>query len=623
MMSKANKESTDAVNKRFSVLNSTISMDVYQKLLRNSRILEKILGYLSLEEQLECLRVCNEFHAVITKVLWRKYCQDLNIYKTPYVSLITDTRQVENVWPAAGAAQLKEMSEPKTCLTFEQCNTFLMQIGAKVRHLGVFSEYANFERKLGVAFRYIQVFQNLRVLSYHRIVVSDNQLALMARHCRKLQKLKFIECTCGALKTLVPGRNFNASHFIKMPQLRELMLQCKLTSPLVEVESHELHEMLSKLKLRSLIMKNFKVVDGGQDTVRIGNGESLEVFNAGIISLGFWPDFKHHMKDFRNLRKLTINVRNCYTLVNSSVLELLTTSCRKLRNLSLENCDLYIEDFGIVNSLEHLTLLSCGGFTAANLQQVLQDLPLRSLSLTNTRVLGTITRARISPALNVLLVDTIYFRPISEVFQLNPNTITSLHTIKWANGDIKDSWLLDKCPQLKKLHIPNPYLIRHNLLKMTSLEELSFTSCKGCSWCFLLLLIKNLKLRRLHAQTSEGIDEQKEVPQNACEVKTSLKEILMPFHMFRAAQDFWLDLLSLNRQMRLIFFGDYDDMININFLRDFVRSPYVCNNLKQMRICGLVMDTDYMRNYFACTLQELGTNLSHYRVANLKITIEI
>ncbi|XP_075163733.1 uncharacterized protein LOC142236376 [Haematobia irritans] len=600
-------------------------MDVFEEVVQSTKILENICKYLTLDDQIECLDINETFQYTIAKMLWKRKYHDLNIYKTPYINMVTNGK-VETDMEAFldNSRMLQRTSEPKDALTFQKCNVFLMNIARRVRNLSVTSEYINFHRKLGVVFKYIHLFENICVLTYQRIMVTDEHLEIMARYCLKLQKLQFIECIGQELGTLKPGRNFDIQHLTQMPQLRDLMIQCKLRSPLVEIDTDVLQEMFTHLKLRSLIMRNFKIIDRDADTIPLVNGDYMRVLNCGIISLGYWPTFKNHMKDFRDLRELTINVKNCYTLVNSSVLELVATYCSRLKRLSLENCDLYIEDFCLIKTLQHLSLLSCGGFTADNLHQVLFHLSLCSLSLINTRILGTIkAENHLQCSLELLVVDTIYSRPISDIFRQSLKRMESLHTIIWRNGDIQDSWLLDKCPQLRILHISNPYLIRYDILKMSSLEELSFTSCQGFSWNFLLLLIKNLRLKRLNWQGTETMDRNKEIPSHAYEVKTTLEKITIPYHIFIIAEKFWIDLLSLNRNLNLIFYGLYGDVLNTHFVRDLIRSPYVRDTLKHIRICGLLMDLDYMRNNFNETLERLNSNLSHFRLRHLPITIEL
>lgn len=550
--------------------------------------MEHIFQYLKLEDQIKCIYVGRSWRQAVTKLLWKNKFRYLNVYKTPYVSIVTNTRSdradLLNI-----NKKLQKLLDHKTAVKTDLCNTFLEEVAANVRNLRLYSEYISYQQKLGVSFQNVQLFHNLRYLSYNRLVVSNSQLRLLALACYHLQKLEFIECTCEQLAVLVPGENLDIRHLYKLQYLRELVVQCEEMTPQPEIECLTLHEMLSQLRLRSLVLNNFKIVDSGADTVRIAHGDCVMVLNVGVISLECWPDFKHHLKDFSNLIDLTINVLNCETLINSTVLELVASRCKKLQRLSLENCDFFIEDFGVIKSLRHLALVNCGGFTADNLQQVLGELPLISFALHHTRVLGTIIDIRITPTLQELQINTIYFNEISDILQMSVGRMENLLILKWQNGDVNDDWIMDKCPHLQVLHIPNPQLIRHKILQMTTLRELALTSCKGLSWRFFVLLIRNLSLKRFSMKTFDNMDGGSDIPQHAYNICTSLESILIPHHIFKVAQDFWMDLLSLNRHMRIIFYGQYRDMFSPMFLRSLLKHPLMEQTLKQLRICGFLI----------------------------------
>ncbi|XP_073838405.1 uncharacterized protein [Musca autumnalis] len=597
-------------------------MSSFRELLKNKDIVEHIFQYLHLEEQIKCLNVCKLWRRVIVKSLWMKKFRYLNVFKTPYVTIITNTRSDRSNTEIIDR-KLEKLIEYKTALKGDECNIFLEEVAPVVRNLRLYSEYLSYQQKLGVSFQNVQLFCNLRYICYKRLIVSNGQLKLLVSSCMQLQKLEFIECTCRQLSVLIPGINLAIEHLEKLPFLRELVVQCEEDTVQPEIECTTLHRTLSKLRLRTLILKNFKIIDNGADTVRITHGDSVMVLNVGIISLDFWPDFKHHLKDFSNLIDLTINVLNCNTVVNSSVLELVALRCKKLQRLSLENCDFFVEDFSVMKSLRHLSLLNCGGFTADNLQQVLGELSLISFSLHHTRILGTVIDIRISATLQELEINTIYFNEISDILQMSVGPMENLLILKWLNGNVNDDWINDKCPNLRVLHIPNYQMIRHKILKMSTLRELSFSSCKGFSWRFFLLLIRNLTLKSFSLRTFDIIEDGSDVPTHAYGIHSTLESIFIPHHIFKTAQEFWMDLLALNRQMRIIFYGEYWDMFSPMFLRSLLRYPVMENSLKQFRICGFLVDIEDLKNAWDDTLHDLNMKISHYRSRNLKITMEL
>ncbi|XP_073837825.1 uncharacterized protein [Musca autumnalis] len=599
-------------------------IDILQNILKNGTLLEKIFDYLCLEDQINCIAVCKSFRSVITRGVWRKKYKELNIYKTPYLSIITNSCRDLPVETDENGRKMEDILEEKTALSYEKCNVFLQQAASSICKLRVYSEYFIFRKSMGVSFRRIQLFANLRHLHYHQMVVTDEHLALVAKHCPKLRKLELIECHCIQWYCIIPGFNLDIGVLAKMSQLKELILQCEPTSPLSDVEYEVVVHILSKLKLKTFILRNIMVVYSDGDTIQLDNANLLDVLNMGHISEDSWPNFKHNLKDFHNLQCLCINVLDCNTLVSTADFELLAINCRNLLRLSLENCDLSVENFAILKTLQQLELRFCGGLTALNLRQILSNMSLKSFTLIHTRVLGTIDDSfSISTTLEVVTINSLHLSTISEAFQKTLNNMPQLHTIKWLNGDVDSNWIICKCPNLKVLHIPNPRLISSNFLKLKSLRELYFTSLKGFSWRFLIILIKNLSLWHLNLQTSETIDDGKQKPQDATDIQTTLQRTFIPFEIYISAQHFWMDLLNRNPELKLIFYGEHEDLLNMNFLDALLEFPYMQNDSKHVKICGFPVEMALIRTNPSAILLQLNKKTSHYRARGSKFTMEI
>ncbi|XP_011295229.1 uncharacterized protein LOC105262298 isoform X2 [Musca domestica] len=597
------------------------NMDIWKEILANGTVLEKIFGHLCLDDQIKCIGICEAFHRIITNRVWKKKFRELNIYKTPYISVISNVGRTER--ESEDCEWLQETLTAKMAVRYEQCNIFLQQVARHVAKLRVYSEYFVLRESMGVAFRRIQLFGNLRELQYYQMVVTDDHLIIVAKFCSKLRKLALNECHCSEWHCLIPGYNLNIDILVSMAQLRELAVKCEQRSPLPEMQYNVVAQLLSKMQLKAFILQNIRILYDDGDTLQSGNGNLLEVLNIGHISMESWPNLKHNIKDFHNLQCLNIRVMDCNTLVTTADFELLAINCRKLVSLSLENCDLHIEDFTLLKTLQHLKLCCCGGLTSANFLQILGSLKLCSFTLIHTRVLGNIAALQISPTLEVITIDTIHFSAISEAFQNSQNQMLQLHTIKWLNGYINANWITNKCPHLRVLHIPNPRLISANIFQMTSMRELHFTSLQGFSWRFLVLLIKNLSLYHLNVQTTETIDDGKQKPQDATDIRTTLNTILIPFETYSTAQHFWMDLLNNNRSLSLIFYGEHENLLNMNFLSDLLEFPYVRNNLKCLNVCGFAVEIADLQTNKTRALLQLNKMTSHYRSRNNKFTIKI
>uniref|UniRef100_A0A1I8P142 F-box domain-containing protein n=1 Tax=Stomoxys calcitrans TaxID=35570 RepID=A0A1I8P142_STOCA len=596
-------------------------MDSCQRLIQNHDILANIFQYLSLEAQVDCAAICESFEAAISQRLWsRQHCH-LAIHKTPYITIVTNSQREHEKCPGEG--RMLRVCEYKSSLPYHKSKRFRAQVAPYVRNLALHSEYYSFDKNLGVAFQNIENFQQLRHLSFHQAVVTDQQLQSIGQHCVHIQKLELIECTCDELESLIPGYNLDISSLTSFRQLQHLVVQSEALESLPQMGCDVLHEMISNLPLSAVILENIKIFDNGDDVVANVNGAHVEILNVGNISQEYWPNFRHHLRDFRNLKDLTINVLNCNTLVDSWVFETLASHCCQLQKLSLENCDLCIEDFGVIKTLQHLSLLSCGGLTAENLQQALSGLPLRSLSLIKTRIFGTVIPCLVSPYLEQINIDSIHCEKFSDVFENALNSMDNLHTINWYNGNIRSDWIVRQCPNLRKLYVPNPHLLRHCILRVACLTQLSFSSCQKFTWYFLIVLIKSLPLQRLNICSNDVICDDENTPQDAADVETTLQRIVLPYRIYVAAEDFWMDLLCVNPGLKLIFYGDSGDLLNRNCFHKLLTFPHVRHRLKNMRMCGFSVEIADLQHRFEDTLQQLNTKTSHFRSRNCKFTVEL
>lgn len=566
-------------------------MDSRKKLLQNSVIVERILQYLTLGEQIQCSALCKNFHEIITKRLWVKQYRHLSIHKSPNIAIICNSPKPDEVSDKiveAKEEELQNLLEFKIPLSYDKLKDFLKKIATYVEHLNLCSEYFTFQKNLGVAFCNVHMFTNLCSLTFNNIVVTNDQLALLATNCRNLSKLKFIECQCDELESLVPGYNLDIRQLSQMVQLRELVVQSDTPpSGRPELEEDVLHEMINKLNLSTLILRNIRIVSKCSGLVPLNNGCCMAHLNVGNISHEYWPNFKHQLGGYGNLVSLTINTVDTNIRLNSVVFQVLSFNCYKLQKLVLEHCHLHVDDCSVIKTLEHLSLFSCNGFNATNLQQILGHRPLKSLHLIQTPIVGVIEDLNIaSSSLEDITIDAAYIGNIEKVFCDSIQCMSKVHTIKWLNKDLENDWILSKCPSLRRLHICNPFTIRRFILKMDALQHLTFTRWHGLTWPFFLILLKNLPLQSLNIFTEEEIELDNE--EMTC-ASTTLRRILIPFRIFRAKQHFWLDLVTYNPQLRLAVYGEESEIMHVSFLKNLLKWPHITDNINHMKICGMRM----------------------------------
>lgn len=549
-----------------------------KQVYKSDYLLENILKYLDLYEQLRLPKISKRFECVLKKKLWRKTYTDINLYRIRYAIVII---QNESVIIRNSSVVKEEVLQTKIDLTHKQAEEFLNLNAKNIKSLKVSAEYYMIMRDIKSVLKNIKNFKNLRELYVKRLSI-DNQFMLhMARNCKKLQKLYLQKCCSESSEALKPGDNLSLEILYEMKQLRELVIENDINKE-VKLEFSLLQEILINLKLKTLIFKNF-IIENNVNTIKDLNNNNLKVLNMGCINKCVWSYFICDLEEFENLKELYINSHNSLNILNEDI-NMLSIKCLQLEKLSLDNCQLYIKDFRPLKQLKYLSLKNCKTLTFHNLQQILEELNLKSFSLLNTEVCGTVTLIYISSTLEEITLDCSQFSLQEQVFQMSLKTFKNVHTLKWLNGEIIDTWLLDECPNLKKLQIPSPGSLQKLILTMAYLKELTLTSFRGVTWCFILNLICNLKLERLNLETQESI-ENCEIPDNACGIKTTLDSILMPIHIFMSAESFWLELLELNETLHYVIYGKFEEM-DFNWLEELIGNELFGWRVKLLKICG-------------------------------------
>ncbi|XP_073837089.1 uncharacterized protein isoform X1 [Musca autumnalis] len=605
------------------------------KILSDYYILKNISEYLSVKDQLTLLDVCESFRYVIVELIWKVKFRHLHIYETPYVSIVVERAHITAYDALAGqnkddAMGLRRISKEKIDLKTPQCKKFFLANSRNVQFLKICSEYCDFVAR----FSTLDVFQahiceNLLHLCYHKMVVSNIHLALLGKHCRKLKRIEFLECVCADLKPLLPGDNLYIEGLAQIIHLEALVIQTEIANEggNYEMESQFLLELLKTLNLKCLQLENLKIIgEAGKkkNWCKVLHLDDLKILDIGCISEQFWPTFKKILQRATNLEELLIKVANCNTVIDLEMMEILKGSSLNLKRLAIENCDLQIKNFCVLEKLEEISLSNCGGFTFENLQEIMGGLPqLRRFNLINTWVLGEINHIYVSPSLQYITIDTIRFPIVSEAFQKSLNKFENLHQLRWLNGDINDNWIIEKCPNLKVLHIPNAYLLRRVAFTAKLLQEFTFTSCEGLSWRVIWILIKNLKLRRLSLLTHDLINDPSGFPESGKNTKTTLRLITIPYGIFMGDQEFWLDLMDYNQHLKIIVYGSHVDLMQVKFIHNLLTHNHMPKRLKNIRICGFSIDFQDLRLNFMKIMQQLNLIVSHYRSRNVPFTMEI
>ncbi|XP_073837090.1 uncharacterized protein isoform X2 [Musca autumnalis] len=604
-------------------------------ILSNYCILKNISEYLSVKDQLTLLDVCKSFRYVIIELIWKVKFRHLHIYETPYVSIVVKRARISAYDALAGQDKddtmgLRRISEEKIYLKTKQCKKFFLANSKNVQFLTICLEYCDFVARLSALDTFqAHICEHLLHLCFDKMVVTNTYVALLGKHCRKLKRIEFLECVCADLKPLLPGDNLYIEGLAQIIQLEALVILTEITNEggKYEMESQFLLELLNKLNLKCLQLENLKIIGevGKKKTPRIDRHlDDLKILDIGCISEQFWPTFKKILQCATNLEELSIKVANCNTVIDLEIMEILKSPSLNLKRLAIENCDLQIKNFCVLEQLQEISLSNCGGFTFTNLQEIMGGLPLlRRFNLINTWVLGEINHLYVSPSLQYITIDTIRFPIVSEAFQKSLNKFENLHQLRWLNGDINDNWIIEKCPNLRVLHIPNAYLLRRVAFTAKLLQVFTFTSCEGLSWPVILTLLKNLKLTRLNLLIHGLVNDPSGFPESGKNTKTTLRTITIPYVIFMAAQEFWLDLMNNNDYLKIIIYGSHVDLMQVKFFQHLLKQKSRPKRLKKFRICGFRVDFQDLRLNFMKIMQQLNLIVSHYRSRNVPFTMEI
>ncbi|KAM7356966.1 uncharacterized protein ACRADG_002518 isoform 2-T2 [Cochliomyia hominivorax] len=584
-----------------------------KEVFSNDHLVEKILLYLDLSEQIKLVKISKRFQHILTNTVWSKSYTGIQLYRTKYVNMISKIRKTKT-----GSEEVRNF---KVVLRHKECEKFLILNAENIETLKVCSEYFMLKRDISTVITDIQIYKNLKYFICYRLIIKDEFMRNLSANCKNLRSIHLLKCCDENFHPLVPGENLCLKSLHEMENLEELVIRHEYAATLV-IDSLNFQELLESFNLRSLILENITLK--ASDFVKMENcNKTLFALNMGLITPSFWSQFSNYSDYMENLQELYIKSKEYSINFNLQILYILSTKCHNLKSLTLGNCNLEINDFRVLKQLKLLSLDSCEGLTFVNLQEIMGGLQLSSLSLINTPINGEINHIYISPSLKEITIDSKDFTQMSHIFQMSLQKFESLHSLKWLNGEIKDTWLIEKCPNLRHLCMPFTNSLKIFIIKMKYLIELTFYSSEKLTWNFILSIIQYLKLERFHLET-EDLIKNCIVPDDTCGIKTTLREILMPLHIFKAAESFWLDLLVLNQKLSYVIYGKWYLLLDFDWLEELIYSDiFGEGRVKFIRICGVEFDCLDMKKDFNLAIQNINKYTSYYRYKNANFTLEM
>ncbi|KAM7357058.1 uncharacterized protein ACRADG_002566 [Cochliomyia hominivorax] len=546
------------------------------------------------------------------------YFKQLCIYKSRYVNILThNTRDDQD--------ELEETQITKFALNHKECIRFLKIEAQNIEILKIHGDNEKEQLKLEHVQMSVKPFAKLTKLIYYQMAMTNEDLFVISQSCKRLQSLHIIKCYCEHFQDLVPGINININYVCNITQLEELKFE---NANVAELKLKYVQRLLSGLKkLSELDLRNFYInCKDGEQSNRISFSDKvrlLEILNMGFITPTFWCTFTDLLKCCPLLRALTISSRENEIVIKIKLIDILSKCCKHLKTLSLEKCHLEVEDFQPLQELEELNIISCTGFHFVNLQQVLGGLKLKTFKLINTEILNICNFIYISPSLETLTIDTINYKEISEIFQNTLNNFSQLKTLNWYKGDISHNWIKDKCPQLQSLNIINPYSLPRFMFSLKSLKELKLSSCHGLSWGLLKILICNLSLKHLEINTDKVVID-KRISEEYCKLKTDLEYLRIPYEIFIMRVRYWLDMLDINENLRMVIYGKSMEILNVRLMCLLLSEECVQMRIKRLKICGLnLVLRDFSSKSILMAFAYLHMNTQIYRSRNSLFTLEL
>ncbi|XP_011291738.1 uncharacterized protein LOC105261709 [Musca domestica] len=576
------------------------------QILNNSLILEKIFRNLQLKHHLAIVNLCKEFRETLVHFVWRSSCKQLKI-------------------TARGDHYFVSLNETEICCMKDQVAREFLKLNRYNVQTLVLASCSNV-----ILMQEIERYENLTHLNMRQCRLSNNNLETIATNCQGLNRLILDRCCCvHCSDELVLGQELKVETLARMASLRELRIDNRYS---IKMNYEVLNDIGWKLSLSKLFLRASLFYDGGQNLEDVNNSKfaysNLQHLDIGRFSdRSAWLLFVQlHLPQLGNLQSLSIfiDLANC-VLITDATLTAIQESCPRLQSLSFEQCKFRTNKFILPPSLLHLSLIWCRGVTWQNFIQMLHEYPLQSFETINSSYDGhEIDLVYPSNTLTNLTVETSIIQGFEEILANGNYTFPQVTTLNWLNssegsGDtypIQNNFNLSKIfPQLEELHLDQAYLPLKEFQQMSYLQILRISMFTHMTWSYMLQLLQSSILQQLiidlppafsiflcpipSTKPDLHLTSTRTLPAN------NLVFLQIPLQLFRISLDFWLDLYSKNKRMKLkVYTRQATTIFKRTFFKILLNHPTLVGSLKRINICNCKVECSELRKSFTDVVHE-------------------
>lgn len=542
----------------------------------------KILEYLPVQDQLNAAEVCEYFHKLIKKSIFKKKYKEIEVFKTDQHYIVSN-KLYQRFNDNEKIPQFLITAESRCLLRPEEFITFLIIncTNLKTFSLVLNKKYNDNNNKYYKDLEYLKdiQFKNLLHLHYQGLNIAQNDyIQWLNLSYPNLEGLYLNNCRMNEELIVSTLKKINNLKMLKIENENEYTINYKTIKSLVA------EEKLKTLRL-NVSINDFTEEDSLETDLMFAS--SIENLTIGCFEYEntLWAFNSNSLKHLNNLRDLTLITANNFFIMEEFFTSL-NTVCKHLESLSLQRCN--IKNFIAISTLKRLEFRNCFGLTWQDFRTILTEMNLKSFSSLASRYKGEIECFNINPSLEHISLHYNILNKIKNIFHLNENRLENLSSLNWSVDFTKQLWLNPiNCPNLEMLKARTKNISTENLMAFKSLKYLSLDVSEDFQLMDLLSILQHRYLQTVSCTFVKLPEFIKSYTDELMNFKTKLRNLNLCFVSVIPCEimDLWINLLRKNTELTLRI-----EHSSVNFNVEFL--TYICDNATfrenlNINICGL------------------------------------
>ncbi|XP_075162266.1 uncharacterized protein LOC142234945 [Haematobia irritans] len=563
----------------------------------NSDVLIYIFKLLNFNDQLQLAQASGLMKEIFAKWIWPIKYHSLRIWEINKQFIIGD-----------------ELNRNRLLFSnMENLNEFLHYYGEQVHVLDVDTPVD------------MRVFENLNTL---KLYISNHfeytHLNLILTNFKQLQDLHIIASYCDTDNVVSKFIKYDfVQNLLAMENLKKIHINPNASDLCVILEDFLDILQLNKLEILKfgfeIDLKATKSNISKQKNNDMKVLKQLQMMTKADNPMAWISGFDICSDFFHNLDVLDIQMDSAF-LISNNIMQAIVVNCPKLRKLTIKK-PYYtaITVLALPPNLKEFHLEECYGLTYGNLQQILSHEGLIEFTSIYTQyepdMVGEFLITSTLATLDIDGLDMYEYR--ESMFPEN----SALRYLSLYSHDVdvtKPNIVqipLSKCQHLESIHMRCRQLDFDILQQLKNLKKLTTIIVLPHQWQYLCNILKHQTLKKLtlHIFWSEGIDRSSSFinPPITSTVPTTTVDSVKVF-FYNSSQnelDFWFELFTKNNQMTLAV---YPDDLTDDILKSIINHQRFPQSLKNIEICGFVVDCNKLRNAFESTLETFSYIIEDY-----------